>query len=107
VIVRGLSAQVPETVSGDSAAGGAFSNSVAHAGCAVFELVQVEPAHDRPVRFDEDVEGAEAGVLFTEQVVVVFWKAVEEPITTVIYRPAEVSAVLKLEGEDRRKMIAG
>ena len=66
-------------------AGDAFGDSVAHVGHAVFELIEVEAANDRPVRFDQDVEGADAGVLISQESVVLFWKAVEELITAVIY----------------------
>ena len=63
MISCGLSAEVAQSLSRDSAARNLFGNPIANPGRAVRKVVDVEAANDRSVAVNQDVKGADAGVL--------------------------------------------
>ena len=65
VIGCGLSTEVAQSLSRDSASGDLFGNPIANPGRAVLEVVEVEATDDRSVAVNEDVKGADAGVLLS------------------------------------------
>jgi integrase len=65
-------------------------------------IEQIEPAEYRTVLGDEHVEGANAGLLLSQQGVVAVGELVEEVVAAVGDRGSEVGAVRQLEGQDRR-----
>src|SRR6185312_15170468 len=84
--------------------GDLLRDSVAESGSAVFEVVQVEPAQNRAILSDEHVEGADAGLLLSQQGGIPVGELVEELITAVGDRGSEVGPVHQLEGQDRRSI---
>src|SRR5450759_5894663 len=60
-------AQLPDGRGRHAAAGDVLRDPVAEFGSAVLEGVQVEPAQDRAILGDEHVEGADAGLLLSQQ----------------------------------------
>src|SRR4029077_17782610 len=61
-------------------------------------------AQNRAVLSDEHVEGADAGLLLSQQGAIPVGELVEELVATVRDRSSEVGAVHQLEGQDRRGM---
>jgi hypothetical protein len=82
-------------------AGDVLRDPVAEIRGAVPDDEQVEPAQDRAVLGDEDVVGADAGLLLGQQGAVPVGEPVEVLIAAVVDEGGEVGAVRQLEGQDR------
>jgi hypothetical protein len=67
--------------------------------------LRIALAQDRAILGDEDVEGADAGLLLGQQRAVPLGELVEELIAPVRDRGSEVGAVRQFEGQDRRGMV--
>ena len=77
---------------------------VAEFGRAVLGEDQVEPAQDRVILGDKHVEGADAGLLLSQQGAVPLGELVVELIAAVGDKGSEVRAVREFEGQDRLGM---
>ena len=94
------------TVAGrDPVAGNVLGDPVAEFCGAAPDEDQVEPAHDRAIPGNEHVEGAYAGVLFSQQGAVPVVELVEELIAAVGDAGGEVGAIGPLEGQYRRRVV--
>jgi hypothetical protein len=99
---RRQTAQLPDGRGCHAAACDVLRDPVAKSGSAVLEVVQVEPAQNRAVLGDEHVEGADAGLLLSQQGAVPVGELVEELITAVGDRGGEVGAVGQTDPDSAR-----
>jgi hypothetical protein len=97
-------AHLPHGRGRHATAGHVLRDPVAEFGSAVPGEDQVEPAQDRVIAGDEHVEGADAGLLVSQQGAVPLGELVEELIAAVGDKGSEVRAVRQFEGQDRRGM---